>query len=309
MTRALLLIMSAFLYSLAFGFPGAPGQEAVSISVDPQAFKDYWYQGKAEISRYQLKQARYGEIHEGDAVLIFVTEDFLAKEQVKHEFGDGTRYPILKLNATRNFRTGLYPYSLMSSSFTQVDFGDPKTQKITFTGQEWCGHVFMQLNRDRKNFKVQHFSYFQAEGDAEKYLPFTHLEDDLWTRIRIAPNTLPTGKIQILPSLLITRLSHKPFEPLTAEASLNKTRESEISDKDVIRYALNYTGADRLLEIYFEPDAPYRILGWRDSHQSGFGPNAKKLQTVAIRTHELVTDYWAKNKNEDRALRSQLGLE
>ena len=41
-----------------------------------QEFKGYWYAGKAEVSSYKLEQARYGEIREGNAVLVYVTEDF-----------------------------------------------------------------------------------------------------------------------------------------------------------------------------------------------------------------------------------------
>ena len=39
-----------------------------------EQFQDYWYNHGAEISRYSLKQMGYGEIHDGDAVLVFVTE-------------------------------------------------------------------------------------------------------------------------------------------------------------------------------------------------------------------------------------------
>ena len=46
-----------------------------------QEFKKYWFSGKAEITSYQLSQLRYGELREGTAVTIFVTEDFLQKEQ------------------------------------------------------------------------------------------------------------------------------------------------------------------------------------------------------------------------------------
>ncbi len=41
-----------------------------------ETFKQTWYAGKAELSTYNLQQARYGEIRNGEAVLIFVTEDF-----------------------------------------------------------------------------------------------------------------------------------------------------------------------------------------------------------------------------------------
>jgi len=41
-----------------------------------EEFGAYWYQGKAELTSYTLEQARYGEVHPGEAVLVFVTEDF-----------------------------------------------------------------------------------------------------------------------------------------------------------------------------------------------------------------------------------------
>jgi hypothetical protein len=41
----------------------------------PARFRDYWYNHGAELSHFTLEQIRYGEIHEGDAVLVFVTED------------------------------------------------------------------------------------------------------------------------------------------------------------------------------------------------------------------------------------------
>jgi len=291
-------------------FAANPATESgVVIDTNPKAFKDYWYQGKAELSRYQLEQARYGEIHESDAVMIFVTEDFLADRQVKHEFGDGEHYSVLKLNATRKFNTGLYPYSLMTSVFTKVDFNRPETAKVTFSGQEWCGHVFMQLNRKNKQFLVQGFSYFQSEGDSEEKVSAAPLEDDLWTQIRIAPNRLPTGNFKMLPSLWVTRLLHKPFKPMGVNAKLHEADDAKFSEQSMYCYTLTMEGLHRKLEIYFEKEAPFKILGWRDTYASGFGPNAKTLSTTAVKTHEIMTDYWSKNSVSDSGLRKELGLE
>ena len=50
-------------------------QAQVNHSLNPK-FGDYWYQGKAELASYDLNQSRYGEIRNGHAVLIFLTEDF-----------------------------------------------------------------------------------------------------------------------------------------------------------------------------------------------------------------------------------------
>src|SRR5690606_11722530 len=75
-------------------------------------FKSYWFDGQAEITSYTLEQERYGEIREGTAVLIYVTEDFLPGAQVKADQPSETNIPVLKLNKTKNFITGIYPYSI-----------------------------------------------------------------------------------------------------------------------------------------------------------------------------------------------------
>ena len=50
-------------------------------------------------------------------VLIFVTEDFSASKQVKLDRPEkvpSDAVKVLKLNATRKFNTGIYPYSILS---------------------------------------------------------------------------------------------------------------------------------------------------------------------------------------------------
>ena len=70
-----------------------------------QEFKTYWYSGQAEITSYKLQQARYGELRNGTAVLVYVTEDFLPETQVKADNYSEDNIPVLKLNATKNFNT------------------------------------------------------------------------------------------------------------------------------------------------------------------------------------------------------------
>ncbi len=71
-----------------------------------EEFKRFWLQGFAEISRFELEQVRYGEIHKGDAVLIYVTEEFLIDKQVKSEQGKisitSCSVPILWTKRTSN---------------------------------------------------------------------------------------------------------------------------------------------------------------------------------------------------------------
>ncbi|HEV8231376.1 MAG TPA: hypothetical protein VGQ75_03440, partial [Thermoanaerobaculia bacterium] len=190
-------------------------------TVDAARFGKYWYQGKAELTRYKLDQARYGEMHPGEAVLIFVTEPFLPDKQVKLERGDPSKgISVLKLNFVRKFFTGIYPYSLMTSTFTPVDFARTRTLKVASESQEWCGQTFTQLNLRNGRYAGLLRSYFEDEGDREFGFPPAWLEDELWTRIRLAPATLPVGTVEIVPGLQYTRLWHKDVRPEKAEATL-----------------------------------------------------------------------------------------
>jgi len=277
-----------------------------------QDFNDYWYQGLAELNRYELNMARYGEMRQGQAVLIFVTEDFLKDKQVKHEFGDQPSQTVLKLNLTRNFNTGLYPYSLMTSVFTAIDFKQPHAMKCTTSVQEWCGHTYLQFNRksDRKSdrWAVKGHSYFQAEADQSLDLEAATLEDTLWTMIRIDPGKLPTGNLKLVPSSQYLRLRHVKPAIFEAEAALGTAPSPADASKPVQVYHVRYSNLDRELKLFFEAQSPHRIVGWEETYESGFGPGKQKLTTTAVLTHTMMTDYWSKNSNSDSPLREELGL-
>jgi hypothetical protein len=74
-------------------------------------------------------------------VYIFVTEDFSERLRVKAERDDhpeGDVRPVMKLDAVRDFNTGIYDYSVMTSTFLRVREGWP-VSKVSFSSQEWCG--------------------------------------------------------------------------------------------------------------------------------------------------------------------------
>ena len=100
-----------------------------------EEFKNYWYSGNAEITTYKLEQARYGEVHTGHAVLIFVTEDFSKSKHVKLDnpaARGSDAVKVLKLNLVKKFNTGIYSYSIMESVFTPVYYDKyPDTLKLT----------------------------------------------------------------------------------------------------------------------------------------------------------------------------------
>lgn len=313
-----------FLLSL-FIFPGCDsggaqlpvevGQAARSVPV-VQPFEeaggglsDYWYQGEAEITRYELQQNRYGGIHPGEAIMIFVTEDFLTDKQVKNDFyRNPNSVPILKNNMIRKFTTGIYDYSMMTSVFTPVEAAAyPMTLKVSTSSQEWCGHTYMQVNWREDTYLMTLHSYFENEADQKKEAPHAILEDELFNRIRLNPEGLPTGELSILPGTMYLRLTHSDFTPTKADATLGDYTGSDFEGESLRAYRLSYPGLNRTVEIVFEKEAPYRIVGWTDAHPSLF--DEKVRTTVARATRTIKSAYWEQNSPEDVRLREELRME
>ncbi len=282
---------------------GAGSQQGGTVvAVQPtQEFSSYWYQGKAEIARFDLKQARYGELRNGHAVLVFVTEDFLVKEQVKYD-GDGNadRTSVLKTNLLERYSTGIYDYAQMTSVFSPVD-GTPALKANTSV-QDWCGQVFSQVNRRGKSYTGTLFSYFQSEGDHEFAVGDAWLEDALFNQVRLDPARLPTGAVRMLPSLRFLRLMHKPTEAVEAQATL-------VSDGTISTYTVQMPALQRTLSIRFTTAFPHALEGWSETRPDGRGANAQVLTTEAVRTHRVMEPYWEQNANSDDPLRDRLGLE
>lgn len=305
------LVLSIPFVSLNCGNSIAPEKELAT----KDEFAKYWYNGKAEITSYKLQQARYGEMHEGSAVTIFVTEDFSASKHVKldnPQSAGSDAVNVLKLNLTKKFNTGIYPYSMMLSVFKPVNTGKLEhVLKLTASSQEWCGHTFTQVNAEKNNYKAKLFSYFESEGDQEKELPLVWMEDEIWTQLRIDPSGLPTGNVKMIPGLLQQRLLHSNLQAEEASASLNKISGTPSwlrTEKQLTSYSIQYKNQQRTLTIYFGENFPHAIAGWEESYPDGFGKDKKTLTTRAIKNKTLITDYWNHNNNSDAALRDSLEL-
>ena len=258
-------------------------------------FKDYWFAGEAEITSYELEQARYGEINKGHAVLIYVSEDFLPNAQVKANNQNPENISVLKLNATKKFNTGIYPYSIMQSTFYPIS-KKQHALKITSSIQEWCGQTYTQLN-NKLDFEINSHSYFESEADKKFHLKKVILENELWTLLRIEPKKLPTGNLQVIPSFEFIKLKHVELKPYQANAELTSNS-----------YTINYPELDRTLIINFSSTSPYEITSWTETVKSGFGNNIKMLTTKATKLKTLKSPYWNKNSNKDSILRETLRL-
>lgn len=270
--------------------------------VDPdnaELFSEYWYDGQAEISSYELKQARYGEIREGNAVMIFVTEPFSKQHQTKADEDSDDNITVMKLNYTKNFVTGIYPYSIMTSVFYPVD--DSKHSiKLTNSTQEWCGQTYMELTRE-KDFDININSYFQSESRDHYHHKVALLEDEIWTMIRVRPSQLPIGEQEMIPSFSYIRLVHKDLQAYRCVCTLEENGR-------VNTYSISYEELERELSISFESAFPHKILSWREAYPCGSCEAKEKLESTGELIQTIKLDYWNKNSSADTVSRFKLGL-
>lgn len=269
-------------------FTYAPGQE----------YKDYWFNGTAEISSYTLSQARYGELREGQSVLVFVTEPFSVKSNTKADRPTADDPSVLKLNFTKKFNTGIYPYSMMNSSFFPFEDGQ-HSLKIATSVQEWCGQTYMEL-KNSDAFEIAINSYFEGESRTTFKTEKVLLEDDLWSMIRLQPDNLPEGSFKALPGFFYLRLKHINTKPQLAEGTMVKTDSTS-------SYTIQYPELDRSLQIDFETAFPHRILGWSESYLKSYN-SAETITTEGKLIKSIRSDYWRRNSNKDQVLRDSLGL-
>jgi hypothetical protein len=277
-----------------------PGGKTVLTSSTNQnnSFEQYWYKGEAELNTFRLEQSRYGEMRDGEAVMVFVTEDLSQSRHVKLDEPQKTekdKVSVMKLNLIRRFITGIYDYSMMQSIFTPVDVANyPYALKTTTTSQDWCGHTFTQIDLQNSNYHISGFSYFEQEGDFKVKLPATLLEDNLWSLIRIDPASIPTGETEVIPSTFFSRLQHETLKPKKARIRFEKTETSA-------NLILEYLHLNRSLTISFEPEFPYRILGWTEM-------NDDRIASKGFLKSSMKTAYWKKHGNEHVYLRDSLQM-
>jgi hypothetical protein len=236
-------------------------------------FWTHWGDGQAEMNGYRLIQPRYGAPRKGTAVLVFVTEDFSDSLRVKADPGKHPAsdvYPVLKLNAVRDFQTGIYDYNVMTSVFARVAPGWP-VAKVSFSSQEWCGNVYHHVvPRGGRLHGVSH-SYFDGEADAQDDLDFPPggvLEDTLpillrgWGGAYLAPGE--SRSVPYLPSLLRARLEHKPLA--WGRATLSRGAASTPLTVPAGRFTVDTWrvvqdgGPTLIYEIESAP--PFRLVRW-----------------------------------------------
>ena len=140
----------------------------------------------------------------------------------------------------------------------------------------------LQYNLEGDHYKVKQYSYFEKEGDKTVTIPSVHLEDEIWTRIRIDPKTLPLGGIEMIPGSFFTSLSMIDLGVEKAVAELTNTQEGNRGG--VSQYTVKYPSLGRTLSIRFNRNFPHDILSWSETYPSGSGRGCKSTDNKS-KTH------------------------
>jgi hypothetical protein len=276
------------------------------------AFWERWGDGRAELASYRGTVMRYGAPREAEVVLVYVTEPLDSRTLIKDDAApSGRQLQTLKLNAMLRFQTGIYPYSVMTSTFAPVEAfsGLPRfgPAKITLTAQDWCGHVFAGAWREPDALALETRSYFAdpgdaSEGDTERRVELPRgalFEDALFVQLReldgrfldrpaAPPGTEPVWEGSIVPSLWSARRDHRPVAPERGAIRVRLEPGLVIFEVEI--------GA-RTLTLRVTDDAEHAIAGWETSDGDRF--------TLAGRER---LPYWELHDPGEERERARLGL-
>lgn len=292
--------------------PSAPTRAATAFAPTfSDAFMAHWSDGNAELSGYTLTQPRYGELRQGRAVVVFVKQPFDERTRTKPTEVDDDTFTVMKLNHVQDFQTGLYDYNLLTSAFVGLapSGGRPAgaPAKVSFSGQEWCGHTYAQLLFDAGRARLASHSYFDGEGDrlgTLEHHPDGLVEDTLWLWARgMTGPALPPGgtaQVPLLPSLKRSRLQHRPLDWTSAVASRSATTESITvpAGTFVVERRSVQTSAGLRLTFFVEHDFPHRVIRFEGSD----GEEAELLGTTR-------QPYWSLHDNGHERYLKELGFD
>lgn len=285
------------------GLPEAPRATASS------AFWDGWGDGRAELASYRATVQRYGAPRQAELVLIYVTEPHDRRTWIKDDAAAAPyRVPVLKLNTSLKFLTGIYPYSVMMSTFAPVDdWGGERFSpvKITLSVQEWCGMYTQHLWPGPEAAFSTRLSYFAEEGETSQRLDTgagVLYEDALPIQLRELDGAFAGGGDwagRLVPSLLAERFAHTPLEAVPARITRETAQEGGLP---VTRFTLtlDLPGRDAPYTRTFvvEQGGARRLLGWTTS-----------LGDAATLVHSERLPYWQLNGPDGVRYRAPFGLD
>jgi len=219
-----------------------------------KTFIDYWKNGKIENIKYKLKE---DSISIGEGILTF---------SINYVEGVNKSDSIQTLHS--DFKGEIHQendnYSGMTSTYLPLNLTiRPHAVKVLNSVQEPAGNSFIALLQIPKYYEIVAKNTFKEKTKAHFVLERKNLEDELWAKIRMNPDDLPLGDIEMIPSFAYWQSVRKSPNIYEAKAELKEYMEKEFKGKKLKIYSLDYLDLKRKLSIVFEAEFPFEIVGWR----------------------------------------------
>lgn len=219
-----------------------------------ETFTDYWKKGKIEITKYELKE---DSILVGEGSLTF-SIDYVEGVNKTDSI------QVLHSDFTGKIHKENYDYSAMTSTYSPLNQTlRPHATKVVNSVQEPLGNSFLKLLQIPKSYEIESDNTFKEKTKKHFILERRNLEDELWAKIRMNPNDLPTGDIEIIPSFAYWQSVRKSPNVYEAKAVLKDYLGTEFTGKKLKIYSLDYPDLERNLSIVFEGDFPFEIVSWK----------------------------------------------
>jgi hypothetical protein len=219
-----------------------------------KTFINYWKNGKIEITKYDLKE---DSISVGEGSLTF-NIDYI------EGINKTDSIQVLHSDFTGKIHKENYDYSAMTSTYLPINLTlRPHAMKVINSVQEPTGNSFLELSQIPKSYEILSKNTFKEKTKEHFILERKNLEDELWAKIRMNPNDLPMGDIEIIPSFAYWQSVRKLPNIYEAKAELKDYIGTEFMGKKLKIYSLDYPDLKRNLSIVFERDFPFEIVGWK----------------------------------------------
>ena len=219
-----------------------------------KTFTDYWKKDKIEITTYELKE---DSILVGEGSLTF-SIDYVEGVNKTDSI------QVLHSDFTGKIHKDNYDYSAMTSTYSPLNQTlRSHATKVINSVQEPAINSFLELSQIPKSYEIESYNTFKEKTKKHFILERKNLEDELWAKIRMNPNDLPTGDIEIIPSFAYWQSVKKSPNIYEAKAVLKDYLGTEFTGKKLKIYSLEYPDLKRNLSIVFEGNFPFEIVGWK----------------------------------------------
>ncbi len=266
----------------------------------------YWYRGLADIAVYRLQEMKYGGLRSGYAVSVWVTEDF--DPAVGHKVDNPVQtdhVKVLKHINLKRFSTGIYDYSVMTSSFTGFHHGD--AFKTVLSSQDWCGQSYIQQNLVRDGHEFRQFSYFEQLGDRHLRTDAVLMEDHIPGLLLLQPDALPEETaLMMIPALEYLNATQQDIKAWPAYIAIHQKESLPALngiDTPLIRVSVSYDELPRKVDLFYTTGSTPQLVMRNDYDLTGIEP----VRISSATLHRFTSsDYWNLNTMADDLLRDSL---